>query len=127
EHGDFLPYALLARQPACALGFPAHQPAIEGPASPWGRLSMNILCAFQFNSLGFQMAIANHAIATLSQQWARGVLRLKSIRMGPRSCRAAPRQIRAGEFQTTSFARAPGPDHPITGHELTAMHDPDLL
>jgi len=37
EHGDFLPYALLARQPTRALGFPAHQPAIERPASPWGR------------------------------------------------------------------------------------------
>jgi hypothetical protein len=37
EHRDFLPYALLARQPTRALGFPAHQPAIERPASPWGR------------------------------------------------------------------------------------------
>src|SRR5262249_20322596 len=37
EHGDFLAYALLARQPTRALSFPAHQPAIERPASPWGR------------------------------------------------------------------------------------------
>src|SRR5262249_35061076 len=37
EHGDFLPYALLARQPTRALSFPADQPAIERPASPWGR------------------------------------------------------------------------------------------
>src|SRR5262249_14060170 len=37
EHGDFLPYALLARQPTRALGFPAPQPATERRASPWGR------------------------------------------------------------------------------------------
>jgi hypothetical protein len=37
EHGDFLPYALSARRPTRALGFPAPQPATQGSASPWGR------------------------------------------------------------------------------------------
>src|SRR6516162_46112 len=37
EQGDFLPYAQLARQLTRGLGFPAHQRAIERPASPWGR------------------------------------------------------------------------------------------
>ena len=36
EHGDFLPYALLARPPTRALGFPAPQPATARLASPWG-------------------------------------------------------------------------------------------
>jgi hypothetical protein len=34
-----------------------------------GQTVNEYFCAFQFNSLGFQTAIANHAIATLSQQW----------------------------------------------------------
>src|SRR5262245_26354737 len=37
RHGDFLPYALLARRPTRALGFPAPQPVTERPASPWGK------------------------------------------------------------------------------------------
>jgi hypothetical protein len=35
--GDFLPYALSARRPTRAVGFPAPQPATERPASPWGK------------------------------------------------------------------------------------------
>src|SRR5215510_8532782 len=35
--GDFLPYALSARRPTRAVGFPAPEPATEMPANPWGR------------------------------------------------------------------------------------------
>src|SRR5215472_4569372 len=37
EHGDFLPYALLARRPGPPVGFSTCQPATAKPASPWGR------------------------------------------------------------------------------------------
>ena len=40
-----------------------------GAGKSLGQTVNEYFCAFQFNSLGFQTAIANHAIATLSQQW----------------------------------------------------------
>src|SRR5262249_33241147 len=36
EHGGLPPLCGISRRPTRAVGFPAHQPAIERPASPWG-------------------------------------------------------------------------------------------
>jgi hypothetical protein len=55
------------RRPTRAVGFPAPSACHREARKSLGQTVNEYFCAFQFNSLGFQMAIANHAIATLSQ------------------------------------------------------------
>ena len=67
EHRGRPPLCTIRAADWPVLSLPQLQPATDGRASPWGPVNERF-SSFQFNSLGFPIAAAKHAIATLSQQ-----------------------------------------------------------